>query len=136
MTIHCNREIVRNKQFLLFPVFSTRLDSRLIVLGFDAPLTAKVMAASDARLFPGFPIPVLTQLSFQSHRLPFSLASKVRSKNTSERKVASTGYRTHNHQFMSQTCSPLNHLGVPFGELSAIFITFKNVCKLFQFERL
>ena len=33
------------------------------------------MAVSDAHVFPGFLTPVLTQLSFQSHRLLFSHAS-------------------------------------------------------------
>ena len=33
------------------------------------------MAVSDAYVFPGFLTPVLTQLSFQSHRLLFSHAS-------------------------------------------------------------
>ena len=48
--------------------------------------------------------------SFQSHRLLFSHASaEVRSENTPERRVASTGDRTHNHQVMSPTRSPLSH---------------------------
>ena len=33
------------------------------------------MAVGDAHVFPGFLIPVLTQLSFQSHKLLFSHAS-------------------------------------------------------------
>ena len=33
------------------------------------------MAVGDAHVFPGFLTPVLTQLSFQSHRLLFSHAS-------------------------------------------------------------
>ena len=33
------------------------------------------MAVGDAHVFPGFLTPVLTQLSFQSHRLHFSHAS-------------------------------------------------------------
>ena len=50
--------------------------------------------------------------SFQSHRLLFSHASaEVRGENTPERKVASTGDRTHNHQVMSPTRSPLSHPG-------------------------
>ena len=53
------------------------------------------MAVGDARVFPGFLTPVLTRLSFQSHRLLFSYAStELRGENTSERKFASTGYRT------------------------------------------
>ena len=38
------------------------------------------MAVGDLRLFPGFLTPVLTQLSFQSHRLFISHASEVRGK--------------------------------------------------------
>ena len=61
---------------------------------------------------PGFLTPVLTQLFFPSHRLLFSHASaEVRGENNPERKVASTGDRTHNHQVMSPTRSPLSHPG-------------------------
>ena len=60
------------------------------------------MAAGDAHVFPGFLTPVLTQLSFQSHRLLFSHASEVRSENTPERKFASTGYRFHNQQVTTE----------------------------------
>ena len=70
------------------------------------------MAAGDAHVFPGLLTPVLTQCTFQSHRLLCSPASaEVRGKNTPERKFASTGYRTHNHQVMSPTCSPPSHPG-------------------------
>ena len=56
--------------------------------------------------------PLLTQLSFQSHRLLFSHASaEVRGENTPERKFASMGYQTHNYSQVSPTCSPLNHPG-------------------------
>ena len=68
------------------------------------------MAVGDAHVFPGFLTPVLPQLSFQSHQLLFSHASaEVRGKSTPERKVASTRDRTHNHQVMSPTRSPLSH---------------------------
>ena len=70
------------------------------------------MAVGDAHVFPGFLTPVLTQLSFQSHRLPFSHASaEVRGENTPERKFASTGDRTRNHKVRSPTRSPLSHPG-------------------------
>ena len=60
------------------------------------------MAVGDAHVFPGILTHVLTQLSFQSHRLFFLNASAgVRGENTPERNFASTGYRTHNHQVMS-----------------------------------
>ena len=46
------------------------------------------MAVGEARVFPGFLTQVLTQISFQSHRLLFPHASaEVRSENTPERKV-------------------------------------------------
>ena len=85
------------------------------------------MAVGDAHVFPGFLTPVLTQLSFQSHRLLFSHASaEVIGENTvPERKFASTGNRTHNHQVMSPTRSPLSHPDGAFefrktGELNAL----------------
>ena len=62
------------------------------------------MAVGDAYVFPGFLTPVLTQLSFRSHRLLFSHASEeVSSENTPERKFTSTGPQTHNHQVMGLT---------------------------------
>ena len=66
----------------------------------------------DAHTFPGFLTPILTRdfLSFQSHRQLFSHASEeVRAENTPEKKFASAGYRTHNHQVMNPTHSPLSH---------------------------
>ena len=45
------------------------------------------MAISDAHVFLGFLTPVLTKISFQSHRLLFSHASAdVRGENTPEKK--------------------------------------------------
>ena len=62
------------------------------------------MAVGDAYVFSGFLTPVLTQLSFQSHRLLFShISAEVRGKNMPERKFASTVHRTCNHQVMSPT---------------------------------
>ena len=47
------------------------------------------MAVGDAPVFPDFLIPVLTQLSFQSHRQLFSHASpEVRGENTPKKKVS------------------------------------------------
>ena len=70
------------------------------------------MAIDQACVFPGFLTPVLTQLSFQSHRLLFSHASaEVRGESTPERKFVSTGSPTRNHQVMSLTCSPLSQPG-------------------------
>ena len=60
------------------------------------------MAVGDAHVFPAFLTPVLTQLSFQSHQLLFSHASaEVRGENMPERKFASAGDRTRNHQVRS-----------------------------------
>ena len=72
----------------------------------------------DAHVFPGFLKPVLTQISFQSQRLLFSHASaEVRVENMRERNFASTGSRTHNHQVMSPTRSPLSHSGGAYTHL-------------------
>ena len=79
----------------------------LVVLGFNATLAAKVISwrsvthICDTHVFPGF----------LTNRLLFSQASEVRGENQLERKFASTRYQTHNHQVMSQTCSPLTQLG-------------------------
>ena len=70
------------------------------------------MAVGDANVFPGFLTPVLTQISFQNHRLLFSHASaEVRGEKKPERNFASTESRTHNHQVMSPTRSPQSHPG-------------------------
>ena len=80
----------------------------LVVFGFNA----EVISWWSVHVFPGFLTPILTRLSFQSHRLLFSHASaEVKGENTPERKFASSGDRTHNHQVMSPTRSPLNHPG-------------------------
>ena len=48
------------------------------------------MAVGDAHVFPGFLTPVLTQFSFQSHRLLFLHASgEVRDEKRPERKFPS-----------------------------------------------
>ena len=87
----------------------------LVVLGFNATLTLSqghIMTVGAAHVFPCFLTPVLTQLSFQSHRLLVSHASReVRGENTLERKFVSTGYRTHNLQVMSPTRLPLSDSG-------------------------
>ena len=83
------------------------------LLGFNATLTAKVISWRSVThaCFMAFS-PVLTQRSFQSQQLLFSHASaEVKGENTPEKNVALTGNRTHNHQVLSQTGSPLSHLG-------------------------
>ena len=67
------------------------------------------MAVSDTHVFPGFLTPVLTQLSFQSQLLFWHASAETRGENTPQRKFASSGSRTRNHQVMSLTCSPLSH---------------------------
>ena len=65
-----------------------------------------ITVVGDTYVFSGFFTPVLTQLSLQSHGLLFSHASaEMRGKNTPERKLASTVYRTRNHQVTSPTLS-------------------------------
>ena len=86
----------------------------LVVLGFNATLTAKVISwrSLTHMCFLAFSHQYLHNCSFQSHPLLFSHASaEVRGKNTPERKFASTGDRTHNHQVMNLTLSPLRHPG-------------------------
>ena len=81
------------------------------VLRFNATLTAKVISwRSVTHVFPGFLTSVLTQISFQSHQLLFSHAlAEVRGENMPERKFASNGSQTNNHQVMSPTRSQLSH---------------------------
>ena len=84
----------------------------LVVLGFNATLTAKVISWRSVThvCFLAFLHQYKHNFSFQSHRLLFSHASaEVRGENTPERKVASTGDRALNHQVMSPTRSPLSH---------------------------
>ena len=92
--------------------------SVLVVLGFNATLTAKVISwrSMTHMCFLAFSHKYLHNFSFQSHRLLFSHASAVvRGENTPERKVASTGDRNHNHQVMSPTRSPRSPLSHPGG---------------------
>ena len=70
------------------------------------------MAVGDAHAFPGFLTPVLTQLFFP--KLPTTFLAcfcRGERRNKPERKVASSGDRTYNHQVMSPTRSPLSHPG-------------------------
>ena len=86
----------------------------LVVLGFNATLTAKVISwrSVTPMCFLAFSHQYLHNFSFLSHRLLFSHASaEVRGENTPERKAALTGDRTRNHQVMSPTRSPLSHPG-------------------------
>ena len=70
------------------------------------------MAVGDAYVFPGFLTPVLTQLFFPKPPTTFlTCFSRGERRKTPERKVASNGDRTHNHQDMNPTNSPLSHPG-------------------------
>ena len=67
------------------------------------------MAVGDAHVFSDFPTSVLTQISFQSHRLLFSQASaEVRGENTPE---SSPQLEIElKHHLMSSTRSPLSSI--------------------------
>ena len=79
------------------------------------------MAVGDAHMFPGFLLPALTQLFFPKPPTTFlTCFCRGERGNTLERNVASTGYRTHYHQVMSQTRSPLSHLGWIFDRVGNI----------------
>ena len=85
---------------------------RLVALGFNATLTAKVISWRSVThmSFLAFSHQYQHNFSFQSHRILFSHASaEVRGENTPQRKVSSTGDRTHNHLVMSPTRSPVSH---------------------------
>ena len=89
-------------QLCICSKLSCSLVGWLVVLGFDATLTAKVISwrSVTQMCFLAFSHQYQHNFSFQSHRLLFSHTSaEVRGENTPERKVASTGDR-----------SPLSHL--------------------------
>ena len=67
-------------------------------------LTAKVMAVSDAQMFPGFLTAVLTQLYFKSYQLLFSHASKVRGLKYAGKKVSNS--QPHGHKADTLTTEP------------------------------
>ena len=52
-----------------------------------------------------------TFLSKATNFFSHNAVAEVRGENMPERKLASTGDQTHNHQVMSQIRSPLSHLG-------------------------
>ena len=85
----------------------------LVVLGFNATFTAKVISWQSVTHMCFLAFSHQYYFSFQSNRLLFSHASsaEVRGENTPERKVASTEDLAHNHQVMSPTRSPLSHPG-------------------------
>ena len=98
----------------------------LVVLGFNATLTARVISWRSVThiCFLAFSHQYQNNFSFQSHRLLFTNASaEARGENAPERKVASTGDRTHNHQVMSATRSPLGHPGGAKKRVKGICLT-------------
>ena len=98
----------------------------LVVLGFNATLTAKVISWRSVThmCFLAFSHKYKHSFSFQNHRLLLSHASAVvRGENTPERKFASTGDRTHSHQVMSLKRSPLSHPDGAYSETPIVRIT-------------
>ena len=94
---------------LIFYLDHDRWPWLVVVLGLNATLTAKVTSRRSVMhmCFLAFSHRYLNNFSFQRHRLLFWHASaEVRGENTPERKVASTGDQTRNHQVMSSTRSP------------------------------
>ena len=95
------------------PTFNDPNIGWLVVLGFNATLTAK--RGSRSCICVSWLSHTSTNTTFLSKAtdyLLFSHASaEVEGENMPERKVASTGDRTHNHQVMSPAHSPLSHLG-------------------------
>ena len=71
---------------------------------------SKILLSGNGHVFPDFLTPVLTELFFPKPLTTF-FTCFCRGEKTPERKFASTGYRTHNHQVMSPTRSPLSHPG-------------------------
>ena len=70
------------------------------------------MAVGDAHVFPGFLTPVLTQLSFQSHRLLFSHASaevRYAGKKVCLNRVSNS--QPPGHESDTARRSPLTHPG-------------------------
>ena len=80
------------------------------------------MAVGDAYVFPGFLTPVLTQLFLPKLPTTFHASAEVRGENTPERTVTLTGDRTHNHQVMSPTRSPLSHPSGAYFYMNSSFI--------------
>ena len=78
----------------------------LIVLGFNATLTARVISWRSVRHMC-----LLAFLHQYSTYFSHMLIAEMRGEYTPERNFASTGSRTHNHQVMNHTRSPLSYSG-------------------------
>ena len=111
-TLH--KYIKLDLQYTRRPIFQNLLKKNkidwLVALGFNPTLTYHILSWRSVThmCFLVFSHQYLHKFSFHSHRLLFTHASaEVRGENTPKRKFASTGSRTHNHQVMSPTRSPL-----------------------------
>ena len=84
----------------------------LVVLGFYATLTAKVISWRSVThmCFLAFS-QVFAQLFFPKPLTTFLIFAELRGENTPESKFFSTGDQTHSHQVISPTRSPLSHPG-------------------------
>ena len=81
----------------------------MVVSGFNTTLTAKVISwRSMTRMCVSWLSHTSTNTTFLSKATDYFSHMLLL---TPERKVASTGDRTHNHKVMSPTCSSLSHPG-------------------------
>ena len=92
------------------------------------------MAVGAAHVFPGFLTAVLTQLFFPKPPTTFlTCFCRGGGENTQERKFASTGDGTPNHQVMSPTRSPLSNTGGAVYEANWLIFCHLQSCKRFEF---
>ena len=90
------------------------------------------MAVSDAHLFPGFLTPVITLLFFPKPPTTFlTCFGSGEMRKHAGKKSASTGDRTHNHQVMSPTSSPLSHPGEACFIGSPVFLLSCSIACLY-----
>ena len=88
---------------------------RLVLLKFNGTFfysLCHIMAVGDARLFPGFLTPVLTQLFFPKPPTTFlTCFSRGERRKYAGKKFRLNRVSTHNHQVISPTRSPLSQPG-------------------------
>ena len=70
-----------------------------------------LMVVGDAYVFSGFLTPVLTLFFLKPPTTFLTFFCRGEGENAPDRKVTSTGDRTHNHQVISPTRSSLSHPG-------------------------
>ena len=89
------------------------MESWLVVLGFNATLTAKVISwwsVMHMTVFPGFLTPALTQLFFAKPPTTFlTCFCKGERQKYARKKVCLNRDQTHNHMVMSLTRLLLSH---------------------------